>query len=56
MATQPDLLRSQPAAMAAAYRQAAESALTNPYETQDQREARARYYEAQAKSHEEQIR
>lgn len=46
--TQRDLFRHSPQAMARAFRVAAESARTNPFETPEQGERRARYYEAQA--------
>jgi hypothetical protein len=43
-----DVFRHSPKAVAQAYRIAAESARRNPFETPDQGEARARYYEAEA--------
>lgn len=47
---QPDLLRHAPPELAKAFRAAAESARTNPFETPEQCEARARYYEAEARA------
>ena len=41
---QTDIFRDTPAAMARVYRIAAETARSNPFMTQDEGEARARYY------------
>ena len=48
-----DLIRHSDAAIAAAYRQAAETARVDPFWTDDQREARARHYLAEASRIEE---
>lgn len=47
---QPDLLLHSPPELAKAYRVAADAARINPFETHEQREARARHYEAQAEA------
>jgi hypothetical protein len=47
--TQLDLYRHTDAAMAEAFRRAAETARNNPFETPDQCERRAAHYEEQAK-------
>lgn len=46
--TQRDLFRDSPRAMAHAFRVAAESARTNPYESPDDAERRAQHYLAEA--------
>lgn len=51
--TQLDVFRHSDAAQAAAYRKAAETARVDPFWTQEQREARARYYTEQAERLEE---
>lgn len=48
MTAQLDVFRHSDAAQAAAYREAAETARVDPYWTEEQREARARYYQEQA--------
>lgn len=48
MNVQLDILTHSDAACAAAYREAARVARLNPYESYEKREARARYYEAEA--------
>ncbi|GAB3744896.1 hypothetical protein [Lysobacter olei] len=45
---QRDLLRESPKALAEAHREAARAARRNPYETPDDAERRARYYEREA--------
>lgn len=47
-----DLYRHGDAGMAEAFRQAADAARRNPFETPEQREERARHYELQAERHE----
>lgn len=46
-----DVFRHSDAGMAQAYRQAAEAARRNPWETPEDAEKRARHYEAQAQSY-----
>ena len=53
MNAQLDAFRDSPAAIAAAYREAALTARVDPYWTEQQREARARHYEAEARRIEE---
>lgn len=48
MSAQLDLLRHSDAGLALAYRQAAEAALMNPFETPEASAQRARYYQQQA--------
>lgn len=48
MSQQFDLYRHSDAGMALAYRQAADAARRNPFETPSQAEKRAAYYERQA--------
>jgi hypothetical protein len=48
MSAQLDVFRDSPQAQAAAYREAALTARVDPYWTEEQREARARYYQEQA--------
>lgn len=43
-----DVFRDSAMACADAYRKAAETARLNPFESYEKREARARYYEAEA--------
>lgn len=45
---QTDLFRHSPQALASAHREAAAAARTNPYETPDAAERRARHHEAEA--------
>ena len=48
MTAQLDVFRHSDPALAAAYREAAETARIDPYWTEEQREVRARYYAEQA--------
>jgi hypothetical protein len=52
MSAQLDLIRHSDAGLALAYRQAAEAARRNPFETPDQAEKRARHYDEQAQRYE----
>lgn len=47
--TQLDILRDSPATLAKAYRQAAETALHDPYFTEEERRTRHAYYMAEAR-------
>ena len=48
--TQLDLYRHSAPALARAYREAAETARKNPYETPEKSERRAKHYEAEAEA------
>lgn len=54
--TQLDLYRHSAPALAAAYREAAETARKNPYETPEKSERRAQHYLAEAERIEKEIR
>ena len=56
MIRQLDAFRDQGPALAKAYREAAETARKNPYETPEKSERRAKHYEQEAQRIEKEIR